>query len=377
MEMNLFVGAVIDMPNSKASRIIKKFCEPFIGAEFVIHSNLYEDSYKTSYEKITDSKTIKHVIHLNCDDEKLFDLSFELIRGKNEVQIMAGGTVVEDDGVIKVIRALSASILCDLGVVTDEHDEALDNFEMCYSLYDMEDIDDDKLKEIFTKILQPIFKISKIYGALNAINVKRFIVSVDRDMVKIFQNDGNMVAISPNDIIVSKEIFENPNYIDYLSKMADEISIYANALVKTTKKPIAARLTEEQHSKLGSIVKNIITPELIESIDVRPGQDPVFVDEDDKNYIYVQGPTNKNSVVVLGIKSKLTGKIFILNVSIDRIYCFLFEEKINKNGNITLKGMSKLDDELFKDLEDYAEMCKIKNSNIILGTSEIKKTLLS
>lgn len=377
MEMNLFMGAVIDMPNSKASRIIKKFCEPFIGAEFVIHYNLYKDSYKTSYEKITDSKTIKHIIHLNCDDEKLFDLSFELIRGKNEVQIMAGGTVVEDYGVIKVIRALSSSILCDLGVVTDEHDEALDNFEMCYSLYDMEDIDDDKLKEIFTKILQPIFKISKIYGALNAINVKRFNISVEKDMVKIFTNDGNMVAISPTDIIVSNEIFENHNYIDYLNKMADEISIYTNALVKTTKKPIAARLTEEQHSKLGSIVQSIITPELIESIDVRPGQDPVFVDEDDKNYIYVQGPTNKNSVVVLGIKSKITGKIFILNVAIDKIYCFLFEEKINKNGNVTLKGMSKLDDELFKDLEDYAEMCKIKNSDMIFGTSEIKKTLLS
>ena len=377
MEMNLFVGAVIDMPNSRASRIIKKFCEPFIGAEFVIHSNLYEDSYKTSYEKTTDSKTIKHVIHFICDEEKMFDLSFELIRGKNEFQVTAGGTVVEDDGVIKVIRALSSSMLCDLGVVTDEHDEALDNFEMCYSLYDMEDTDDDKLKEIFTKILQPIFKISKIYGALNAINVKRFNISVEKDMVKIFTNDGNMVAISPTDIIVSNEIFENPNYIDYLNKMADEISIYTNALVKTTKKPIAAKLTEEQHSKLGSIVKNIITPELIESIDVRPGQDPVFVDEDDKNYIYVQGPTNKNSVVVLGIKSKLTGKIFILNVAIDRIYCFLFDEKINKNGDVTLKGVSKLDDELFKDLEDYAEMCKIKNSDIILGTSEIKKTLLS
>ena len=290
---------------------------------------------------------------------------------------MAGGTVVEDDGVIKVVKALSTSILCDLGVVVDEHNEALDNFEMCYSLYDIEDIDDDKLKEIFTKILQPIFKISKIYGALNAINVKRFNISVEKDMVKIFPNDGNMVAISPTDIIVSNEIFENPNYIDYLNKMADEISIYTNALVKTTKKPVAAKLTEEQHSKLGSIVKNIITPELIESIDVRPGQDPVFVDEDDKNYIYVQGPTNKNSTVVLGIKGKLTGKIFILNVSIDRIYCFLFEEKINKNGDVTLKGMSKLDDELFKDLEDYAEMCKIKNSDIILGTSEIKKTLLS
>ena len=376
MEMNLFIGAVIDIPNSKASRIMKKFCEVFSGSEFVIQSNLYEDSYKTSYEKITDSKTIKHVIHFNCDD-KLFVLSFELIRGKNEVQIMAGGTVVEDDGVIKVIRALSASMLCDLGVVTDEHDEALDNFEMCYSLYDKEDIDDDKLKEIFTKILEPIFKISKIYGALNAINVKRFNISVEKDMVKIFTNDGNMVAISPTDIIVSKEIFENPNYIDYLDKMADEISIYINALVKTTKKPIAANLIEEQHSKLVPIVKNIITPELIASIDVRPGQDPVFVDEDDKNYIYVQGPTNKNSVVVLGIKSKLTGKIFILNIAIDKIYCFLFEEKINKNGSITLKGMSKLDDELFKDLEDYAEMCKIKNSDIILGTSEIKKTLLS
>lgn len=377
MEMNLLVGAIIDMPNSKASRIIKKFCEPFIGAEFVIHSNLYEDSYKTSYEKTTDSKTIKHVIHFNCDEEKLFDLSFELIKGKNEFQVMTGGTVVEDDDVIKVIKALSTSILCDLGVVIDEYDEALDNFEMCYSLYDMEDIDDDKLKEIFTKILKPIFKISKIYGALNAINVKRFNVSVERDMVKIFTNDGNMVAISPTDIIVSKEIFENPNYIDYLSKMADEISIYTNALVKPTKKPIAARSTEEQHSKLGSIVQSIITPELIASIDVRLGQDPVFVDEDDKNYIYVQGPTNKNSVVVLGIKSKITGKIFILNVAIDKIYCFLFEEKINKNGNVTLKGMSKLDDELFKDLEDYAEMRKIKNSDIILGTSEIKKTLLS
>lgn len=377
MEMNLFMGAVIDMPNSKASRIMKKFSEAFNGSEFVIQSSLYEESYKTSYEKIIDSKTIKHIIHFNCDDEKLFDLSFELIKGKNEVQIMAGGTVVEDDGIIKVIRALSASILSELGVVTDEHDEALDNFEMCYSLYDMEDIDDSKLEKIFTKILEPIFKISKIYGAFNAINVKRFNISVDRDMVKIFPNDGNMVAILPKDIIVSKEIFENPNYIDYLNKMADEISIYTNALVKTTKKPIAANLTEEQHSKLKFILESIITPELIESIAVRPGQDPVFVDEDDKNYIYVQGPTNKNSTVVLGIKSKLTGKIFILNVTINMIYCFLFEEKINKNGNITLKGVSKLDDELFKDLEDYAEMCKIKNSDIILGTSEIKKTLLS
>lgn len=377
MEMNLFMGAIIDMPNSKASRIMKKFCEAFNGSEFVIQSSLYEDSYKTSYEKIIDSKTIKHVIHFDCDEEKLFNLSFELIRGKNEVQIMTSGTVVEDDGVIKVIRALSASILCDLGIVTDEHDEALDNFEMCYSLYDMEDIDDSKLEKIFTKILEPIFKISKIYGAFNAINVTRFNISVDRDMVKIFPNDGNMVAISPKDIIVSKEIFENPNYIDYLNKMADEISIYTNALVKTTKKPIAANLTEEQHSKLKFILESIITPELIESIAIRPGQDPVFVDEDDKNYIYVQGPTNKNSTVVLGIKSKLTGKIFILNVTINMVYCFLFEEKINKNGNITLKGVSKLDDELFKDLEDYAEMCKIKNSDIILGTSEIKKTLLS
>lgn len=377
MEINLFMGAIIDIPNSKASRIMKKFCEAFNGSEFVIQSSLYEESYKTSYEKIIDSKTIKHIIHFNCNDEKLFDLSFELIKGKNEVQIMVGGTVVEDDGIIKVIRALSASILSELGVVTDEHDEALDNFEMCYSLYDMGDIDDGKLEKIFTKILEPIFKISKIYGAFNAINVTRFNISVDRDMVKIFPNDGNMVAISPKDIIVSKEIFENPNYIDYLNKMADEISIYTNALVKTTKKPIAANLTEEQHSKLKFILESIITPELIESIAVRPGQDPVFVDEDDKNYIYVQGPTNKNSTVVLGIKSKLTGKIFILNVTINMVYCFLFEEKISKNGNITLKGVSKLDDELFKDLEDYAEMCKIKNSDIILGTSEIKKTLLS
>lgn len=377
MEMNLFVGAAIDMPNSKASRIMKKFCEVFNGSEFVIQSNLYEEAYKTSYEKITDSKTIKHVIHFNCDEEKLFDLSFELIRGKNEVQVMTGGTVVEDDGIIKVINALSASVLCDLGVVIDEHDEALDNFEMCYSLYDIEDIDDGKLKEIFTKMLEPIFKISKIYGAFNAINVTRFNISVNRDMVKIFPNDGNMVAISPKDIIVSKEIFENPNYMDYLSKMVDEISIYTNALVKATKKPIAANLTEEQRYKLGSIVQSIITPELIQSIDVRPGQEPIFVDENDKIYIYGQGPINKNSVVVLGIKSKLTGKIFILNVAIDKVYCFLFEEKISKNGNITLKGMSKLDDELFKELEDYAEMCKIKNSDIILGTSEIKKTLLS
>ena len=377
MEMNLVMGAIIDIPNSKASRIMKKFCEAFNGSEFVIQSSLYEESYKTSYEKVTDSKNIKHVIHFDCDDEKLFDLSFELIRGKNEIQIMVGGTVVEDDGIIKVIKALSASILSELGVVTDEYDEALDNFEMCYSLYDKEDIDDSKLEEIFTKILQPIFQISKIYGAFNAINVTRFNISVDRDMVKIFPNDSNMVAISPKDIIVSKEIFENPNYIDYLSKMADEISNYTNALVKVTKKPVAANLTEEQHSKLKFILESIITPELIESIAVRPGQDPVFVDEDDKNYIYVQGPTDKNSTVVLGIKSKLTGKIFILNVTINMIYCFLFEEKINKNGNITLKGVSKLDDELFKDLEDYAEMCKIKNSDIILGTSEIKKTLLS
>lgn len=377
MEMNLFMGAVIDMPNSKASRIIKKFCEPFAESELVIHSSLHKDSYKTSYEKLTDSKTIKHVIHFICDEEKLFDLSFELIKGKNEFQLMAGGTVVAEDGVIKVIKALSATVLSDLDIVVDDYDEALSNFEMCHSLCDREDVDYDELKRILTKVIPPILQIKKIYGAFNAINVERFNISVNNDNIRIFPNDGNMITVSTNDIIVTKEIFENPNYMDYLSKIADEISIYANALVKVTKKPIGANLTEKQQSKLNFILRNIITPELIESIVSRLGQDPVFVDEDDKNYIYVQGPTNKNSVVVLGIKSKLTGKIFILNVAIDKVYCFLFEEKISKNGNITLKGVSKLDDELFRDLEDYAETCEIKNSDIIFGTSEIKKTLLS
>ena len=377
MEMNLFMGAVIDMPNSKASRIIKKFCEPFTESELVVHTNLHQDSYKTSYEKITDSKTIKHIIHFNCDEEKLFDLSFELIKGKNEFQVMAGGTVVTDDGVIKVIKALSATILSDLGVVVDDYDEALSNFEMCHSLFDREDVDCDELKRIFTKVLEPILQIKKIYGAFNAINVERFNISVNNDNVRIFPNDGNMITVSTNDIIVTKEIFENPDYIDYLSKTADEISIYANALVKATKKPISADVSKEQRYKLNSILGSIITPELIESIVSRPGQDPVFIDEDDKNYIYVQGPTDENSAVVLGIKSKLTGKIFALNININRVYCFLFEEKIDKNGNVTLKGVSKLDDELFKDLEDYAEACNIKNSDMIFGTSEIKKTLLS
>lgn len=211
---------------------------------------------------------------------------------------MAGGTVVDEDGVIKVINALSATVLGDLGVVVDNYDEVLSNFEMCHSLFDREDVDCDELKRIFTKVLKPILQIKKIYGAFNAINVERFNISVNNDNVRIFPNDGNMITISTDDIIVTKEIFENTDYMDYLSKIADEISIYANALVKTTKKPIAAKLTEEQHSKLGSIVQSIITPELIDSIVSRPGQDPVFVDEDGKNYIYVQGPTDENSAVV-------------------------------------------------------------------------------
>lgn len=377
MEMNLFIGATIDIPNSKASKIIKEFCNLFSESELVINSNLFQDHYKTSYEKISDSKYIKHVIHFNCNDEKQFYLSFELLRGKNEFQLMTGGTVATNDEVVKVINALSAELLTDLGIVVDNYEEVLSNFEMCQSLYNKEDIDDKELERIFTKILKPIMSFIKIYGTFNAVNVGRFNIVINENIVKFFLNDDNMVEISPMDIVVSNAIYENPKYMDYLDKMANEISTYANALTKTLKNPVSVKLTDYQDSKLNSILQSIVTPELLESVKIRPGQDPVFVDEDDKNYIYVQGPTNRESTVVLGIKSKITGKIFVLNLNIRGVYCFLFEEIIDKDGNIDLKTVSELDDELFKDLEDYAEVCKIRNSNLIYGTSDVKKTILS
>lgn len=111
MEMNLFIGAAIDITNTKASRILKKFCEQFGSVELVIQSNTIREVYSTSYEKCTDSKNIKHIIHFKSDENNEFDISFELLRGKNEVQVMVGGNVITEDHVIKAFKALSASAL--------------------------------------------------------------------------------------------------------------------------------------------------------------------------------------------------------------------------------------------------------------------------
>lgn len=378
MEMSLFIGAVLDITNTKASRILKKFCEQFGTIELVIQSNTLREVYKTSYEKVVDSKTIKHIIHFKSDENNEFHISFELLRGKNEVQVMVGGNIITEDHVIKAFKALSATALHELGVTVDDYEESKKDFILNRSLGNKPDIDESVIEEIFDKVLKPIFPIANMYGIFNVVNVDRLNISCKKDTIYLFFNDGNSIGIMIDAVVISDGIYNTKNYKKYISDSVNEVNKYINAFMGAVSKPTPVTLTESQMAKVDFMIKSGAVPRIV-GVESKPCQDPIIVEEDDKNYYYIQGPTDNKSVLSIGIKNKNNGKIFALEYSsnLKGIYAFSFEEKIDKDGNIKLKCLRSVDDELFNDLDEYVKLVRDYIIEELFEDNEDVKTLLS
>lgn len=378
MEMNLFIGAVIDITNTKASRILKKFCEQFGTIELVIQSNTLREVYKTSYEKNTDSKTIRHIIHFKSDEGNEFDISFELLKGKNEVQVMVGGNSITEDHVIKAFKALSATALHELGVTVDDYEESKKDFILNRSLGNKPDIDESVIEEIFDKVLKPIFPIANMYGIFNVVNVDRLNVACRKDTFYLFFNDGNSIGIMVDAVVISDGIYNTKNYKKYISDSVNEVNKYINAFMGAVSKPSPVTLTESQMAKVDFMIKSGAVPRIL-GVESKPCQDPIVVEEDDKNYYYIQGPIDTKSVLSIGIKNKNNGKIFALeyNSNLKGIYAFSFEEKIDKDGNINLKCLRSVDDELFNDLDEYVKSVRDYIIEELFEDNEDVKTILS
>lgn len=378
MEMSLFIGAVIDIINTKASRILKKFCEQFGTIELVIQSNTLREVYKTSYEKNVDSKTIRHIIHFKSDENNEFCISFELLRGKNEVQVMVGGNAITEDHVIKAFKALSATALHDLGVTVDDYEESKKDFILNRSLGNQPDIDESVVEEIFDKVLQPIFPIANIYGIFNVVNVDRLNISCKKDTIYLFFNDGNSIGIMIDAVVISDGIYNTKDYKKYIIDSVNEVNKYINAFKKAISKPSPVKLTESQMAKVEFIAKSSAVPRIL-GVESKPCQDPIVVEEDDKNYYYIQGPIDNKSVLSIGIKNKNNGKIFALefNSNVKGLYAFSFEEKIDKDGNIKLKCLSSVDDELFNDLDAYVKSLRDYIIEDLFEDNDDVKTILS
>lgn len=378
MEMSLFIGAVLDITNTKASRILKKFCEQFGTIELVIQSNTLREVYKTSYEKVVDSKTIKHIIHFKSDENNEFHISFELLRGKNEVQVMVGGNIITEDHVIKAFKALSATALHELGVTVDDYEESKKDFILNRSLGNKPDIDESVIEEIFDKVLKPIFPIANMYGIFNVVNVDRLNISCKKDTIYLFFNDGNSIGIMIDAVVISNGIYNTKNYKKYISDSVNEVNKYINAFMGAVSKPTPVTLTESQMAKVDFMIKSGAVPRIVGAVS-KPCQDPIIVEEDDKNYYYIQGPTDNKSVLSIGIKNKNNGKIFALEYSsnLKGIYAFSFEEKIDKDGNIKLKCLRSADDELFNDLDEYVKLVRDYIIEELFEDNEDVKTLLS
>lgn len=378
MEMSLFIGAVIDITNTKASRILKKFCEQFGTIELVIQSNTLREVYKTSYEKNTDSKTIKHIIHFKSDEGNEFDISFELLRGKNEVQVMVGGNAISEDHVIKAFKALSATALHELGVTVDDYEESKKDFILNRSLGNQPDIDESIIEEIFDKVLKPIFPIANMYGIFNVVNVDRLNVSCKKDTIYLFFNDGNSIGIMIDAVVISEGIYNTKNYKKYISDSVNKVNKYINAFIGAVSKPSPVTLAESQMAKVDFMIKSGAVPRIL-GVESKPCQDPIVVEEDDKNYYYIQGPIDNKSVLSIGIKNKNNGKIFALEYDSIRkgIYAFSFEEKIDKDGNIKLKCLRSVDDELFNDLDEYVKSVRDYIIEELFEDNDDVKTILS
>jgi hypothetical protein len=378
MEMSLFIGAVINITNTKASRILKKFCEQFGTIELVIQSNTLREVYKTSYEKNTDSKTIKHIIHFKSNEGNEFCISFELLRGKNEVQVMVGGNAITEDHVIKAFKALSATALHELGVTVDDYEESKKDFILNRSLGNQPDMDESVIEEIFDKVLKPIFPIANIYGIFNVVNVDRLNVACRKDTFYLFFNDGNSIGIMIDAVVISDGIYNTKDYKKYIIDSVNEVNKYINAFMKAVSKPSPVTLTESQMAKVDFMIKSVAVPRIL-GVHPQPCQDPIVVEEDDKNYYYIQGPIDNKSVLSIGIKNKNNGKIFALEYNSNRkgIYAFSFEEKIDKDGNITLKCLRSVDDELFNDLDEYVKSVRDYIIEELFEDNDDVKTILS
>lgn len=378
MEMNLFIGAVLDITNTKASRILKKFCEQFETIELVIQSNTLREVYETSYEKRTDSKTIKHIIHFKSNENNKFDINFELLRGKNEVQVMVGGNVLTEDHVIKAFKALSATALHELGVTVDDYEDSKKDFILNRSLGNQPDIDESVIEEIFDKVLKPLLPIAKIYGIFNVVNVDRLNVACRKDTIYLFFNDGNSIGIMTDAVVISDGIYNTKDYKKYITNSVNEVNKYINAFMKAVSEPTPATLTGSQMTKVDFMIKSGAVPRILE-VESKPCQDPIVVEEDDKNYYYIQGPIDKKSVISIGIKNKNNGKIFALemNFNTKALYAFSFEEKIDKDGNIKLKCLRSVDDELFNDLDEYVKSVRDYIIEELFEDNEDVKTILS
>ena len=263
MEMNLFIGAVIDITNTKASRILKKFCEQFGTIELVIQSNTLREVYKTSYEKIVDSKTIKHIIHFKSDEGNEFDISFELLRGKNEVQVMVGGNAITEDHVIKAFKALSATALHELGVTVDDYEESKKDFILNRSLGNQPDMDESVIEEIFDKVLNPIFPIANMYGIFNVVNVDRLNVACRKDTFYLFFNDGNSIGIMVDAVVISEGIYNTKDYKKYITDSANEVNKYINVFMNAVSKPSPVTLTESQMAKVDFMIKSGAVPRIL------------------------------------------------------------------------------------------------------------------
>lgn len=378
MEMNLFIGAVIDITNTKASRILKKFCEQFGTIELVIQSNTLREVYKTSYEKNTDSKTIKHIIHFKSNEGNEFDISFELLRGKNEVQVMVGGNAITEDHVIKAFKALSATALHELGVTVDDYEESKKDFILNRSLGNQPDMDESVIEEIFDKVLKPIFPIANMYGIFNVVNVDRLNVACRKDTFYLFFNDGNSIGIMVDAVVISDGIYNAKDYKKYITDSVNEVNKCINAFMNAVSKPAPVTLTESQMAKVDFMIKSGAVPRIL-GVESKPCQDPIIVEEDDKNYYYIQGPIDTKLVLSIGIKNKNNGKIFALEYSsnLKGIYAFSFEEKIDKDGNIKLKCLRSVDDELFNDLDEYVKSVRDYIIEELFEDNDDVKTLLS
>lgn len=378
MEMNLFIGAVIDITNTKASRILKKFCEQFGTIELVIQSNTLREVYKTSYEKNTDSKTIKHIIHFKSNEGNEFCISFELLRGKNEVQVMVGGNAITEDHVIKAFKALSATALHELGVTVDDYEESKKDFILNRSLGNQPDMDESVIEEIFDKVLKPIFPIANMYGIFNVVNVDRLNVACRKDTFYLFFNDGNSIGIMVDAVVISDGIYNAKDYKKYITDSVNEVNKCINAFMNAVSKPAPVTLTESQMAKVDFMIKSGAVPHIL-GVHPQPCQDPIVVEEDDKNYYYIQGPIDNKSVLSVGIKNKNNGKIFALEYNSNRkgIYAFSFEEKIDKDGNIELKCLRSVDEELFNDLDEYVKSVRDYIIEELFEDNDDVKTLLS
>lgn len=378
MEMNLFIGAVIDITNTKASRILKKFCEQFGSVELAIQSSTFREVYKTSYEKSVDSKTIKHIIHFKSDENNEFVISFELLRGKSEVQVMVGGNVITEDHVIKAFKALSATALHELGVTVDDYEDSKKDFILNRSLGNKPDIDESVIEEIFDKVLKPIFPIANIYGIFNVVNVDRLNVACRKDTIYLFFNDGNSIGIMVDAVVISDGIYNTKDYKKYISNSVNEVNKYINAFVNAASKPTPVTLTESQMAKVDFMIKSGAVPRIL-GVHPQPCQDPIVVEEDDKNYYYIQGPIDKKAVISIGVKNKNNGKIFALEMNFNSkaLYAFSFEENIDKDGNINLKCLRSVDDELFNDLDEYVKSVRDYIVEELFEDNEDVKTILS